>query len=260
MNLQGRERIILGVSADHPLLNVTGLSKAFGGVRAVQDLSFTLSEGEILGLVGPNGSGKTTVFNLIAGSLLPDAGQVSLSGRRITADPPSLRSALGIARTFQLVRALAGLTAFENVLVAALYGRERKLAQPAARLEAQRLLELVGLAARRATPAGTLTLAERKRLEIARALATSPRLLLLDEPIAGLNPAEVDALLALFRSIHAQGMTLALVEHNVRAVRAICDRVLVLNSGRKIAEGRPEEALAQPEVVEVYLGKRSAVH
>ncbi len=242
------------MTADHHLLEVVGLFKAFGGVHAVQDVSFSIAEGEILGLVGPNGSGKTTLFNLIAGSLRPDAGEVYFSGRRITTAPPSRRSALGIARTFQLVRALAGITALENVLVAALYGRERSGAQAGARHEAMELLELVGLTSRRASRGGSLTLAERKRLEIARALATRPRLLLLDEPIAGLNPAEVTAMLALFTRIHAGGMTLALVEHNVRAVRAICQRVLVLDAGRTIAEGTPDEALAQPDVVEVYLG------
>jgi len=222
-------------------------------------------------LVGPNGSGKTTVFNLIAGALRPDAGDVSLFGRRITTAPPNLRSALGIARTFQLVRALIGLTVLENVLVAAMYGRmapsvgveaevdargERAFRDP--RTEAERLLELVGLATWADVPARLLTLAQRKHLEITRSLATRPRLLLLDEPLAGLNPTEVQSMLALFRKIHAEGVTLALVEHNVPAVRALCGRLIVLNSGRMIAEGRPEEALAQPEVIEVYLGARAA--
>ncbi|MGH2452838.1 MAG: ABC transporter ATP-binding protein [bacterium] len=244
---------------------MTRLSKAFGGLRAVQDLSFSLSPGEILGLVGPNGSGKTTVFNLIAGALRPDAGDVFLSGRRITTSPPSRRSSLGIARTFQLVKALAGLTVLENVLVAAMYGRGRPArvealagvpagARPEPRAEALRLLALIGLTTWAEVPARLLTLAQRRQVEIARALATRPRLLLLDEPLAGLNPTEVGAMLALFRKIHAEGMTLALVEHNVPAVRALCGRLIVLNSGRLIAEGRPEEALAQPAVIEVYLG------
>jgi branched-chain amino acid transport system ATP-binding protein len=255
-----------GALTGRPLLEVSGLSKAFGGLRAVRDLSFTIAEGEILGLVGPNGSGKTTVFNLIAGSLRPDAGEVSLSGRRITTYPPSRRSALGIARTFQLVKALAGLTALDNVLVAALYGRtvtaadagSGSTARPDPRSEALRLLELGGLATWAEVPARYLTLAQRKQVEIARALATRPRLLLLDEPLAGLNPTEVSAMLTLFRRIHAGGVTLALVEHNVPAVRALCGRLLVLNSGRLIAEGRPDDALSQPAVVEVYLGTRAA--
>lgn len=172
--------------------------------------------------MGPNGSGKTTVFNLIAGALRPDAGEVYLSGRRITRDPPSLRSSFGIARTFQLVKALSGLTVLENVLVAAMYGRGRPAraeapaeaqanARPEPRSEAQRLLELVGLATWADVPARFLTLAQRKQVEIARALATRPRLLLLDEPLAGLNPIEVAAMLALFRRIHAGVVTLALV-------------------------------------------------
>lgn len=214
--------------------------------------------------MGPNGSGKTTVFNLIAGSLRPDAGDVYLLGRRITASPPSRRSALGIARTFQLVRALTGLTVLENVMVAAMYGRVASpegtagKTRPEPRAEALRLLEVVGLEAWAGVPARFLTLAQRRQLEIARALATRPLLLLLDEPLGGLNRSEVATLLVLFRRIHAQGLTLALVEHNVPAVRAICGRLLVLNSGRVITEGPPEEVLEQPAVIEVYLGTRPA--
>ncbi len=243
-----------------PLLEVRGLSKAFGGLRAVDDLSFTVWEGEILGLLGPNGSGKTTLFNLIAGFLRPDGGTVYLSGRQITRYPPSFRTALGIARTFQLVRALPNLRAFDNVLIARLYGRERSRSLSQAGAETVKLLELVGLSDKSGYPAGKLTLAERKRLEIVRALAARPRLLLLDEPVAGLNPAEVDAALALLRRIQAGGVTLVVVEHNVRAVRALCDRIVVLNSGKKIAEGTPEQALEHPEVARVYLGRPASSH
>lgn len=233
------------------------LTKAFGGLRAVSDVSFAVAEGEILGLLGPNGSGKTTVFNLIAGALPADGGRVWFAGREITRHAPSARSALGIARTFQLVRALANLTAYDNVLVACLYGRRVGRPMAAARAEAARLLRLVGLDAKRATPAGMLTLHEGRRLEIARALGARPRLLLLDEPLAGLNPIEVDAALQLFRQLHDQGITLVLVEHNVPAVRSLCDRMVVLNSGRTIATGRPSDVLADPEVVAVYLGTRA---
>ena len=237
------------------LLEVRGLSKAFGGLRAVDDLSFAVQEGEILGLLGPNGSGKTTVFNLIAGTCPPDAGRITFAGRPMTDSSPSFRTSLGIARTFQLVRTLPNLSVLENVLVACLYGRARSPSLSHARADALRLLALVGIGERRESPAVTLALADRKRLEIARALATSPRLLLLDEPAAGLNPVEVDAALGLFRRIRGWGITQVVVEHNVRAIRVLCDRVVVLNSGRKIAEGTPAEALAQAEVVQVYLGR-----
>jgi len=238
-----------------PLLEVRGLAKAFGGLRAVDDLSFTVREGEILGMLGPNGSGKTTVFNLIAGTIPPDGGEVHFSGRRITRCAASLRATLGIARTFQLVRTLPNLSALDNVLVACLYGRERPASFSLASATALRLLALVGIRDKSDYPAVKLTLAERKKLEIARALATHPRLLLLDEPAAGLNPVEVNAALALFGQIRAGGVTLVIVEHNVRAVRAVCDRVVVLNSGKKIAEGSPAEALEHAEVVQVYLGR-----
>jgi branched-chain amino acid transport system ATP-binding protein len=245
-----------GVTASRaPLLQVQGLAKAFGGLRAVDDLSFTVLEGEILGLLGPNGSGKTTVFNLIAGVFPPDAGQVYFSGRQITRCSPNLRAALGIARTFQLVRTLPSLSVLDNVLVARLYGCERSPSISQARTEAMSLLGPVGLRDKSSYPAMMLTLAERKRLEIARALATRPRLLLLDEPAAGLSPAEVNDVLSLFGQIRAEGITLVIVEHNIRAVRALCDRVVVLNSGQKIAEGAPAQALEHAEVVQVYLGR-----
>lgn len=237
-------------------LRVEDLCKAFGGLRAVVNVSFAVAEGEILGLLGPNGSGKTTVLNLIAGALHPDAGSVRLSGRDITRLPPSVRTRLGIARTFQLVRPLPSLSVLENVLVARLYGRDGPGAAEA-RDESLRLLDLFGLRAKAGVPAGSLTLTERKRLEIARALATRPRVLLLDEPLAGLNPAEVDAALELFRQIRTSGVTVVIVEHNVRAVRALCDRVIMLNTGRRIAEGTPKDVLSRPEVIEIYLGAGS---
>lgn len=240
--------------ASPDLLDARGLAKTFGGLRAVDDLSFTVRTGEILGLLGPNGSGKTTVFNLIAGALAPDRGAVVFDGRDITRFPPHRRAALGIARTFQLIRALSALTVLDNVLVARLYGRERPSRLPEARSDALECLQFCGLAAFAARAAGTLTLAERKRLEVARALAAGPRLLLLDEPAAGLNPAEVGALLALFRGLREGGVTIVIVEHNVGAIRDLCDRVVVLDAGRKIAEGRPDEALEHARVVEVYLG------
>jgi ABC-type branched-subunit amino acid transport system ATPase component len=243
------------IASPTPLLEVQGLSKAFGGLRAVDDLSFGVRQGEILGLLGPNGSGKTTVFNLIAGVFPPDRGQVFFAGRQITRHPPSARAALGIARTFQLVRAFPNLSVFENVLVARLYGCGPSPSLSQAGADASNLLIPTGLSEKGGSPAATLTLGERKRLEIARALAARPRLLLLDEPASGLNPIEVAGLVAMFNRVRAEGITLVVVEHNVRAVRALCDRVVVLNSGRKIGEGTPAEALGQAEVIEVYLGR-----
>lgn len=250
-----------GVTADRSsLLEVEGLTKSFGGLRAVDDLSFSVWEGEILGLLGPNGSGKTTVFNLIAGALRPDQGQIQFSGREITRESPSSRSVLGIARTFQLVRTFPNLSVSDNVLIASLHGRDRSPSVAFAGRETATLLGLVELQHKSRIPAAKLTLAERKRLEIARALAARPRLLLLDEPVAGLNPAEVDAALTLFRQIRSGGVTVVIVEHNVGAVRALCDRVIVLNSGKKIAEGAPAHALETPEVMQVYLGKSYRQH
>jgi len=237
------------------LLEVSGLSKAFGGVHAVRDVSFSVRDGEVLGLVGPNGSGKTTVFNLIAGALPADRGEVYFSRRRITRCSPSTRAALGIGRTFQLVRTFPHLSLLENILAGRLYGREPVRSLPRARADAMMLLDRVGLAGKRDAPAAQLTLNDRKRLEIGRALATQPRLLLLDEPVAGLNPAEVNGLLALLGEIRAGGVTLVIVEHNVRLMRALCDRIVVLHSGKKIAEGTPAEALDHAEVVRVYLGR-----
>ena len=243
------------MSAD-PLLAVEGLSKAFGGLRAVIDVSFGVAEGEILGLIGPNGSGKTTVLNLIAGALRPDGGRVRFAGRDLTARPASARTHLGIARTFQLVRPLSNLSTLDNVLVARLYGRDRP-GHAAAREESLRLLDLIGLHPKAHVPATDLTLTERKRLEIARALATHPKILLLDEPLGGLNPTEARSALALFGRLREGGLTVVIVEHNVPAVRALCSRVIVLNTGRLIAEGDPEDVLSRREVVEVYLGAAS---
>jgi len=236
------------------LLEARDLAKTFGGLHAVDGVSLAVRPGEIVGLLGPNGSGKTTVFNLIAGSQVPDRGAVYFDGREVTRLAPHRRAGLGIGRTFQLVRAMAGLTVLENVAIARLYGRTPAAGIARARRDAAECLAFVGLAGAAARPAATLTLSERKTLEVARALAASPRLLLLDEPAAGLTPTEVASLLGLLRRIRAGGITLVIVEHNVGAIRDLCDRVLVLNAGRTIAEGRPHDALNHARVVEVYLG------
>jgi len=235
-----------------PLLEVQHVGKGFGGVRAVHDVSFAVEEGELVGIMGPNGSGKTTLFNVIAGAFSPDAGQVRLDGRRISGLSPHRVCAHGVARTFQLVRPFAGLTALDNVLVGRLFGRRGAGADAAG--EAERLLALVGLEGRGAVPAARLTLIDRKRLELARALATSPRLLLLDELLAGLNPAETAGAMALIRRLVADGITVLMVEHVVWALMELSRRIVVLSAGEKIAEGPPAAIAADPAVVDVYLG------
>lgn len=236
-----------------PLLEVERVSKAFGGVRAVHEVSFTLEEGELLGIMGPNGSGKTTLFNLIAGALSPEAGRIRLRGNDIAGLAPHRTCARGIARTFQLVRPFAGLSALENVLVGRLYGCARTTTAEAIG-EAERLLALVGLEDRAGVPASRLTLIDRKRLELARALATSPRLLLLDEFMAGLNPTETASAMGLVRRLVTAGMTVLMVEHIVWALMDLARRIIVLSAGEKIADGPPEAVAADPAVVDVYLG------
>src|SRR5262245_25869483 len=236
-----------------PLLEVQRVGKGFGGVRAVHDVSFAVERGELVGVMGPNGSGKTTLFNVIAGALVPDTGHVRLDGRRISGLPSHRVCAHGVARTFQLVRPFAGLTALENVLVGRLFGCDRS-GRAGARAEAERLLALVGLEGRAAVAAAKLTLIDRKRLELARALATSPRLLLLDEFLAGLNPAETATAMALIRRLVADGATVLMVEHIVWALMELSQRIVVLSAGEKIAEGPPGAVAADPAVVDVYLG------
>jgi len=236
-----------------PLLEVDKVSKGFGGVLAVSGVSFGVAAGELVGIMGPNGSGKTTLFNLIAGALAPDGGRIRLHGRDIAGLAPHRICARGIARTFQLVRPFAGLSALDNVLVGRLYGRASG-GRAAAVAEAERLLALVGLEGRAATPAARLTLIDRKRLELARALATSPELLLLDEFMAGLNPAETATAMALVRRLVADGLTVLMVEHIVWALMDLAGRILVLSAGEKIAEGPPQAVAADPNVVDVYLG------
>ncbi len=235
------------------LLEVERVSKAFGGVRAVSDVSFTLAGGELVGVMGPNGSGKTTLFNLIAGALAPDSGAIRLRGRDVAGRASHRVCARGVARTFQLVRPFAGLTALDNVLVGRLYGRVRE-GRADATAAAERLLTLVGLAGKAHLRAAQLTLIDRKRLELARALATAPALLLLDEFMAGLNPAETEGAMALIRRLHGEGVTLLMVEHIVWALMDLAHRIIVLSAGEKIADGAPAAVAADPTVVDVYLG------
>jgi branched-chain amino acid transport system ATP-binding protein len=236
------------------LLEVERLTRAFGGLRAVDDLSFSVAQGEILGLIGPNGAGKTTVFNLVTGFVRPSAGHVRLEGRSLVGLRPHAVTRRGVARTFQLVKPFPGLSVKENVTLAAFL---RHRARPAAEAAALAVLERLGLARRAAELAGQLTLMDQKRLELARALATEPRLLLLDEPMGGLNPSEVDAASALVQEIRRSGVTVVLVEHVMKAIMRISDRVVVISQGAKIAEGPPAEVVEAPAVLAAYFGRRA---
>lgn len=238
------------------LLSITGLRKRFGGLVAVNDLSFELAEGEIVGLLGPNGSGKTTALNMISGFLRPNAGTITLDGEQIGGLPPARVAHKGVARTFQLVRALPSLSVAENVIAALAFRREPLWGHQAG-AEAARLLDRVGLTGRGGQQAADLTYIDLKRMELARALASDPRLLLLDEWLAGLNPSELRVGIELIASLRTGGMTVLLVEHVMDAVRALCDRCVVMNAGIKIADGRTEEALKAPEVVRAYLGEEA---
>ncbi len=237
------------------MLALEGVSRSFGGLTAVAEVGFTLAQGSITALVGPNGAGKTTLFNLITGFLVPDRGRILFEGRDITGMPPERIAALGLVRTFQIVQPFARLTVRENIAVGAhlrLASRREALAF------ADEIARRVGIARQLDQPAGTLTVAARKRLELARALATAPRLLLLDEVMAGLNPRELDEIAAVIRGIRAGGITLLLIEHVMRAVMSLSERVLVLNDGALIAEGRPAEIAADPRVITAYLGAGAA--
>jgi branched-chain amino acid transport system ATP-binding protein len=237
------------------LLEVEGLSKSFEGLRAAQNLKFSVGEGEIVALIGPNGAGKTTCFNMIAGVYRPDAGTVRLAGRRIDGSRPDQICRAGIGRTFQLVKPFAGLSVLDNVVVGALNAR-RSVGE--ARVLAEEVLDRLGLAAKRGHPAASLTLPERKRLEVARALATGPRLLLLDEVMAGLRPTEVDLMVQVLRDLNAgRGITILLIEHVMRAVMAISLRVIVMHHGEIIAQGTPDEVTRNPAVIESYLGEEA---
>jgi branched-chain amino acid transport system ATP-binding protein len=237
------------------LLEVSGLTRDFGGLRAVSNLSFNVETGEILGLIGPNGAGKTTVFNLITGFLRPTVGDVRLEGDSIVGLKPHAITRRGIARTFQIVKPFPHLTACRNVALAALV---RLDTHAQARSEAMHVLEQVGLDDKLNKPASDLTISDQKRMEIARALATHPKLLLLDEPLGGLNTREVQDACDLIQKIRAGGVTVVLVEHVMKAIMRISDRVVVMRQGEKIADGTPSQVVNDPAVQAAYFGKRVA--
>ena len=236
------------------LLTLEGVSKSFGGLMAVRGVDLGVIEGEILGLIGPNGSGKTTLFNLITGFYQPNGGRIRLQGVDVTGWPPPRLCKQGIARTFQLVRPFHNLSVLENVAIGRIYGRQGVRDRRQAEVEGLEILEQVGLVDRSRARASSLTLVDRKRLELARALATRPLLLLLDELLAGLNPTEVVLATELIRRIRDSGVTIILVEHLVKALFGVSDRVAVLNAGEKIAEGRPAAVASDQRVIDAYLG------
>jgi branched-chain amino acid transport system ATP-binding protein len=235
------------------LLEISGVSKNFSGLKAVQQASFSVREGEIVGLIGPNGAGKTTCFNLVAGVYRPDAGEIRLAGKRIDGWRPDQICRAGVGRTFQLVKPFAGLSVMENVVVGAL--RQSPNVRAAKQISAH-IIEQLGLQAKQYDAAGALTLPDRKRLEVARALATGPRILLLDEVMAGLRPTETDRMVSLFKDLNARlGLTILMIEHVMRAVMALSRHVVVLHHGQVIAAGAPAEVTRDAAVLECYLGE-----
>lgn len=241
------------------LLEGEGVSRHFGGLAAVSDVDFYLDEGEILGLIGPNGAGKTTLFNLISAALKPSRGKITFKGKDITPLPAYKICRLGIARTFQTVKIFPEVSVLRNVMTGALFGTGHRVSSSDARKKAEEALEFVNLTALQDLPAGDLTLANQKRLEMARALASEPVLLLLDELMAGLTPTEVGEASQDVLQLRERGISIIMIEHVMQAIMKLSDRIMVLDYGRKIADGKPEEVAADPRVIQVYLGEECDV-
>ena len=235
------------------LLQVQGVTKRFGGLQALTQVTFDLPKGQILGLIGPNGAGKTTLFNTINGVYHPEEGRILFQGKDVTNKMPYHLAKMGMARTHQIVRPLNELSVRENVMVGACFGHENQSLNKAAKI-ADEVLEFVGLSVRADQHQGSLNVAHKKRLEMARALASHPHLLLLDEVLAGLNPSEIDGMIQMVLDIRAQGVTIIMIEHLMKAVMNVSDRILVLDYGTQIAEGSPSEIVSHPKVIEAYLG------
>jgi branched-chain amino acid transport system ATP-binding protein len=236
------------------LLELRKVSRSFGGLAAVRGVDLGIEAGEIVGLIGPNGAGKTTLFNLITGTYRPNSGSILFESADVSHKPPHARCRLGIARTFQLVRPFPNLSVLDNVAVGSVYGRQPAGSRRAAEVAARETLDIIGLSHRANVPARSLTLVDRKRLELGRALATQPKLLLLDELLAGLNPSEVVVAMDLVRRIRDSGITIVMVEHLVKALFGVSDRVAVLSAGEKICEGTPEYVAQDARVIDAYLG------
>ncbi|NLO28856.1 MAG: ABC transporter ATP-binding protein [Actinobacteria bacterium] len=241
------------------LLEGEGLTKQFGGLTAVSNVDFYVDEGEILGLIGPNGAGKTTLFNLISAALKPKPGKIVFQGKDITPLPAFKICRLGIARTFQTVKIFSNVSVVRNVMVGALFGTGHHVSSGEAYRQAEEALGFVDMVPFKDLPAGDLTLAQQKRLELARALASQPKLLLLDELMAGLTPTEVSEAMVAVAEIRSRGITVIMIEHVMQAIMKISDRIIVLDYGKKIAEGTPTEVAANPQVIEVYLGEECDV-
>ena len=240
-----------------PLLEGKGVTKYFGGLAAVSNVDFNVEQGEAFGLIGPNGAGKTTLFNLISAALIPRSGTIRFIGRDITGLSPYKICRMGVARTFQSVKVFATMPALDNVILGSFFGTATALSSKDAVREATELLDFVGLSAVKETPARDLTLANQKRLEVGRALATKPEVLLLDELMAGLNPTEITQAMELVARIRDKGITIIMIEHVMKAIMNVCERIMVLHHGQKIAEGTPQEIAASETVIKIYLGEKA---